>query len=1551
MKTLFNHRTALIIAMALMCNTCAKEEIDVFGSISGTVRDAQQQPIEGVSVSLTPGGLTKSTGKDGSYVFIDLESKQYTLAYSKNEYITVSKTTTVQAGMNNVIDVTLEKEQLVPVLEVGTKTLDFGTEKTTLSLEISNTGKGALSWAIAYSPGVWFTCSPSIGTIAAGGKSSVVVTASRSQKENGTYHESFAISSNGGNCDVEVAMTVPANDKPSVSIEQPRDITATGATFTGAILSVGKDHVTSHGFCWNTSPNPTINNNTSNLGDCTTPKSFESVATDLQEGTTYYVKAYAQNSVGIAYTDEQTFTTIGTSNVPVTSVSLDQTSLNKNIGDPSVTLHATVYPDNASNKNVSWSTGNEAVATVNDNGTITFVGAGETNISVRTQDGNKTATCHVTVTANASNIGGTTGTLTWSLSNGTLTISGSGAMPDYDFDYVSFSSIPWETYRDKITTVTIQNGVTSIGNYAFGNSSITSITIPNSVTSIGSYAFVNCARFTSVTIPSSVTSIESDAFTNCGITSITILYGLTHIRNNTFPECHSLTSLTLPNSVTYIGDAAFYGCNSLASVNIPNSVTTIGDEAFRGCTSLRNVVVLRTTPPSIASNTFVDVPFSSATLTVPSGSKSAYQNAEGWKDFGTIIEAGGSSTVPVTSVSLNQTSLNKQVGDPAVTLTTTVNPTNASNKSVNWSTSNSSVATVDNGVVNFVGAGSAEITVTTQDGGKTATCNVTVTGTTPANVPVTSVSLNQTSLNKQVGDPAVTLTATINPTNASNKNVSWSTSNSSVATVNNGVVNFVGAGSAEITVTTQDGGKTATCNVTVTASSSNIGGTTGPLTWSLEGGTLTISGTGSMPNYVMYISLQITYPWFDYRDNITTVYIQDGVGNIGNFAFYGCNSLTSINIPNSVTQIGNAAFGRCSSLTSIAIPNSVTTIGREAFSACGLTSITIPNAVQVLEMMLFQSCSSLTSITIPNSVTSIGAQVFQGCTSLTSITIPNSVATIGAMAFYDCSSLNNVVVLRTTPPSIASDAFGNVPLSSATLTVPSGSKSAYQDAAVWKDFGTIIEAGGSSTVPVTSVSLNQTSLNKQLGDPSVTLTATVSPSNASNKNVSWSTNNSSVATVSNGVVNFVGAGSAVITVTTADGNKTATCNVTVTAATVAVTSVSLNQTSLNKQVGDPSVTLTATVSPSNASNKSVNWSTNNPSVATVSNGVVTFVGAGSAVITVTTTDGNKTATCNVTVTAASSGIGGTTGLLTWSYANGILTISGSGAMPDYPSYDSSPWYSYRDDVTTINIQNGVTTIGDNAFYFCISITSITIPNSVTSIGGGAFASCWSLTSITIPNSVTSIGTSVFASCNSLTSITVSSGNTAYASEDGVLFNKTKTMIHSYPRGKTGSTYNIPNSVTTIGNSAFSGCNSLTSITIPNSVTTIGNSAFSSCNSLTSITIPNSVTTIGDWAFSFCNLTSITIPNSVTTIGDYAFYHCSSLTSTTIGNSVTTIGDWAFGDCSSLRNVVVLNTTPPTSNAFQNVPLSSATLTVPNGCKPAYEAAYGWKDFGTIIEAP
>jgi hypothetical protein len=270
--------------------------------------------------------------------------------------------------------------------------------------------------------------------------------------------------------------------------------------------------------------------------------------------------------------------------------------------------------------------------------------------------------------------------------------------------------------------------------------------------------------------------------------------------------------------------------------------------------------------------------------------------------------------------------------------------------------------------------------------------------------------------------------------------------------------------------------------------------------------------------------------------------------------------------------------------------------------------------------------------------------------------------------------------------------------------------------------------------------------------------------------------------------------------------------------------------------------------------------------------------------------------------------------------NKILRVGGNGVMEDYhcnmPIAGTAPWYGdcFFDDPK-----------------FChLPITDVVIENGVTHIGKFAFCGLKKLKNVTIPASVVSIGEGAFHNCSSLTSITVATDNAYYASVDGVLFNKNKTILIRYPQGKNGA-YTIPSSVTTVGAAAFHGSTGLTSVTIPNSVTIIESGlellpyrdhnsltsitgdvklgwmsgTFGNCTSLASITIPSSVTFIGNWAFSGCTgLTSLMIENGVESIGKYAFFDCTSLTSITIPNSVTSIGDRAFSGCTGLTSLTV-----------------------------------------------
>lgn len=222
-----------------------------------------------------------------------------------------------------------------------------------------------------------------------------------------------------------------------------------------------------------------------------------------------------------------------------------------------------------------------------------------------------------------------------------------------------------------------------------------------------------------------------------------------------------------------------------------------------------------------------------------------------------------------------------------------------------------------------------------------------------------------------------------------------------------------------------------------------------------------------------------------------------------------------------------------------------------------------------------------------------------------------------------------------------------------------------------------------------------------------------------------------------------------------------------------------------------------------------------------------------------------------------------------------------------------------DDIEQYKIKEGTKIICDRAFWWCSSLQEIAIPNSVTRIGDNAFSWCRSLQEIYIPNSVTSIGGNPFAHCNCI----IKSLSKHFIVENNVLYNADKTTLIAFISNQ--ATFIIPNSVTSIGDSAFCWCSSLREIAIPNSVTSIGDGAFGGCSSLRDISIPNSITSIGDNAFWGCSsLRDIAIPNSVTSIGNGAFYFCESLQVIALPDSITSIGNSSFHCCSSLQIIII-----------------------------------------------
>ena len=320
---------------------------------------------------------------------------------------------------------------------------------------------------------------------------------------------------------------------------------------------------------------------------------------------------------------------------------------------------------------------------------------------------------------------------------------------------------------------------------------------------------------------------------------------------------------------------------------------------------------------------------------------------------------------------------------------------------------------------------------------------------------------------------------------------------------------------------------------------------------------------------------------------------------------------------------------------------------------------------------------------------------------------------------------------------------------------------------------------------------------------------------------------------------------------------------------------------------------------------------------------------------------------------------------------GKLRIYGTGDMYGYtyedfgssgfPS-DVPDWYNLRDEIKTVVIESGVTSIGSAVFINCRNLESIEIPEGVTRIGAGAFYYCNSLKNITLPQSLTSIGTLAFHYCDTLESIaipanvneiginafyncyalselTVADGNGSYSSIDNVLFNKSQTELLYCPQSRSGA-YTVPVQVRRIGERAFNECTGLSEIILPSNLVSIGDFAFFNCYSAVRIDIPESVTEIGDWAFYYCSkITEAHIPEGITSIGSHVFHLCQSLNSVTLPESLQTIGDYAFSQCYMLKEIEIpAGVTEIGASAFFNCQFSK--IVIPAGVTKISDSCFG-----------
>ncbi len=538
----------------------------------------------------------------------------------------------------------------------------------------------------------------------------------------------------------------------------------------------------------------------------------------------------------------------------------------------------------------------------------------------------------------------------------------------------------------------------------------------------------------------------------------------------------------------------------------------------------------------------------------------------------------------------------------------------------------------------------------------------------------------------------------------------------------------------------------------------------------------------------------------------------------------------------------------------IVIPDGVTSIGSSAFRGTEVTSVVIPEGVKSIGNNAFENCENLESVTFPNSLGSIGNSAFNGCSALMSVDIPDSVKTIGTSAFQMCYALMSVKL----PANLTTISKGlfEFCFSIDTIIIPDGVTSigdyAFEDCQSLKNV----------TIPDGVTSIGSKAFESCEALESVTIPDSVTSIGSSAFNYCYALTSVTIPDSVTSIRDY------------AFNNCRSLGSITI---PNSVTSIGTNMFYGCNNL--TSVTLPASA----ADNENVN--SDMFKYCNIQNIYVP---------------------CNCDLNAVKSQLGSLGDKVKQNghdYVNGTCTVCGEKEPSDFIIDENGVLTGYTGAGGDIVIPDGVTAIGDKAFYWKSKITSVKIPDSVTSIGEQAFYLCSSLKTIEIPNTLTSIGEEAFDACSSLTSVT------------------------------------IPGGVKSIGKWVFSGCSSLANVTIADGVENIGIAAFASCSSLADITIPDSVTNIDSSAFNYCNaLVNVTIPDSVTNIGDSAFSFCKGLTEITLSNSITTINSSLFNGCSKLESVTIPDSvTTIGSSAFMSSGIKS--IIIPDGVKTISSSAF------------
>ena len=742
---------------------------------------------------------------------------------------------------------------------------------------------------------------------------------------------------------------------------------------------------------------------------------------------------------------------------------------------------------------------------------------------------------------------------------------------------------------------------------------------------------------------------------------------------------------------------------------------------------------------------------------------------------------------------------------------------------------------------------------------------------------------------------------------------------------------------------------------------------------------------------------------------LTSITIPSSVTAIGKWSFYDCSSLTSIELPNSTTTIDESAFQNCTSLASVTLTSNLTSIESHAFIGCSQLKDVRYNVLDDLatyiqtdhpEIVIGNNCNcdfkyyqnnqEITSLKIPAGITSIGKNVFQKYNGIQSLTFSPALTSISDLQFScDFTNLKSVYV-GWQDPIAAGTFFKGADMSNCTLYVPHGTTNAYANSDIWCGFGKIIEYNNQATITLEQPgtlpqkindsdknlithlkikgNINGTDLRFIREMAGVSVTGEITDGELANLDLS------EAKIVSGGDYYYQ------------DSNDTKYYTKDDELGVCAFSKCwGLKDISLPgdlKSVGDFAFSDCSSLETINLPSGITTignyafWYCENLTSLTLPSGLISIgdrafencysltslefpsslttlgelVFAGCSNLTSLTLHSNLT---DVKSNYLFGGASNYNNLKDVRYIidSDLETYLQSNHPIFYEINCGIKYYLNDQEITTLEIPSGITSIGDgvflsnksltnltlsskvssigiSAFSYCDNlkdvryyiyddlatyiqnghpdfyvggikyywndqeITTLEIPTSVTSIGNNAFYGCSGLTTLNLPSNVTSIGDRAFGGCSNLTSVDLPSSITKMG--DFVFFYCEKL-----------SNVNLPSDITTISTGAFGGCSSLQNINLPSGVTTIGDNAFSDCSNLTNVTLPSALASIGDYAFRGCsNLTNVILPSAFTAIGNVAFSGCSNLANVTLSSNITSIGTYAFQNCINLKNLTI-----------------------------------------------